>query len=269
MPVEGRRDARRHPARIHLSSVAVEWRERMRPFLPTATALFSRTASRGRAGQARARHLHLRELRQRMGPRSRHRREFRGGLRLRRAFRRRGRRRVAPLAAASGGRAQPRRHRARPRHQPHGGGDGDRSLPAARHRGTGPDPPRRMVRSGLPALRLGLFRLRARRGSRRCSREFRGAGGLRHDHRHPRSAQLHARSRPADVGQGGLWRPRSRDLGRPRRQRRHCHAGLVRGLRPVPRRRGRHGARLYDLARLPPDRRGRPDEIRRDVRRGA
>ena len=37
---------------------------------------------------------------------------------------------------------------------------------------------------------------------------------------------------------------------------RHRHPRLVRGLRPVHQRRGRHGARLHHLARLPPDRRG-------------
>ena len=41
-------------------------------------------------------------------------------------------------------------------------------------------------------------------------------------------------------------RPAYRDRG----------AGVERSLRPLPRRRGRHGARLHHLARLPPDRRG-------------
>ena len=41
------------------------------------------------------------------------------------------------------------------------------------------------------------------------------------------------------------------------RQHRHRHQGLVRGLRAVPRGRGRHGAVLHHLARLSPDRRGR------------
>ena len=54
-------------------------------------------------------------------------------------------------------------------------------------------------------------------------------------------------------------RPRRRDLGGARRQHRHRDAGLDRGLQPVPRRRGRHGAQLHHLAGLSPDRGGATD----------
>ena len=131
-------------------------------------------------------------------------------------------------------------------------------------------PPRRLGRPDLPALRLGLFRVRLRRdAARRGARQLRGADRLGHVDRDPRPAQLDPRPRPADVGQGRLRGPRARDLGRPRAAHRHGHAGLVGGLRIVPERRGRHGARLHDLARLPPDRRGRRRQARGPVRRGA
>ena len=98
--------------------------------------------------------------------------------------------------------------------------------------------------------------------------ELRGADRVRRQHRHPRPAELDPGARPADVGQGRLRRPGAGDLGGARAAHRHRRAGLVGGLRPVPRRRGRHGARLHHLARLPPDRRGRRRQGRGDLRRG-
>ena len=50
--------------------------------------------------------------------------------------------------------------------------------------------------------------------------------------------------------------PRGGGLARARGQHRHRDAGLDRGLQPLPRRGGGHGAVLHHLARLPPDRRG-------------
>ena len=210
------------------------------------------------AGEARARHLHLRELRLRVGAGAADRGQLRGGLRLRRAVRRRRRRGGAAGAAAARGRAQPGGHRAGARHQPDGGGEGDRALRAARDRGPGAGSADRLGRRGLPALRLGLFRLRLRQGGdARAAGELRGTHRVGGQHRHPRPAQLDAGAGAADVGQGCLWRPGAGDLGGAGAACGHRRAGMGRGLRAVPERRGGHGAGLHHLARLPPHRRGR------------
>ena len=86
---------------------------------------------------------------------------------------------------------------------------------AARDRRAGSRPAGRMDRRGLPALRLGLLRLRARQGGDAGpARQLRGADRVRRQHRHPRPAQLHPRPRPPDVGQGRLRRPRRPRSGR-------------------------------------------------------
>ena len=102
---------------------------------------------------------------------------------------------------------------------------------------------RRLGRPGLPALRLGLLRLRLRRREDdRPARELRGTFWIafRQLHRDPRSARSSTPARPALGVKDTLRRPRaaiSEGL-HPHRHR------LVRSLRPVHQRRGRHGARL-------------------------
>ena len=192
-------------------------------------------AARGR-GEARARHLHLRELRLGVGAGAADRGELRGGLRLHRALRRRRRRGGAARAAAARGRAHAGRHRARARHQPDRGGEGDRALRAARAGPAGARPADRLGRRHLPALRLGLLRLRLRQDEDAgAAEELRGADRVGGDDRHPRPAQLDAGARAPDVGEGRLWRPGAGDLGGAGAAHRHGGAGVERGLRPLPR----------------------------------
>ena len=133
----------------------------------------------GGAGEAGARHLHLRELRLGMGAGAGDRRELRGGLRLHGALRRRRRRGGADRAAEARGRAHAGRRRPRARHQPDGAGQGRRAGGAARDRGAGAGAADRVGRRQLPALRLGLLRLRLRHGGDAgAAGELRGADRL-------------------------------------------------------------------------------------------
>ena len=206
------------PASIPPSPLA-DGGEIMRPTLALAAAPPLAAPARG-AGEARARHLHLRELRLGMGPGPGDRRELRGGLRLH--------------ACASSAPATARRC---------SGGCGSRAsarpadivlgldtnltaeakatgpLRAARDRGAGARPADPLGRRHLPALRLGLLRLRLRQDEdARPAEELRGADRVGRQHRHPRPAQLDAGPRPADVGQGRLRRPGAGDLEGPARR---------------------------------------------------
>ena len=166
---------------------------------PTIAALAAcarhRAAARG-AGQAGARHLHLRELRLRMGPRPGDRRELREGLRLHRALRRRRRRRGAARRGCSSRATRSpadivlgldtnltAEAKATGLFAPHGIEAPDLDLPIA------------WDDDDLPALRLGLLRLRLRQDEdARPAAELRGADRLRRQHRDPRPAQLDARA---------------------------------------------------------------------------
>ena len=179
-------------------------------------------------------------------------------LRLHRALRRRRRRGGAARAAASRGQAQPGRHRPRPRHQPDRRGEGDRALRAARasrrRRSTCRSPGTTTPSSPIDWGYFAFVYDRTKMPDPPKSFEdliASKASIVIHD---PRSSTPGLGllmwvkdaygDRAPEILEGP--RPAHRDRG----------AGVERSLRPLPRRRGRHGARLHHLARLPPDRRG-------------
>ena len=80
-----------------------------------------------------------------------------------------------------------------------------------------------------------------------------GAGGSRGrtEDRHRGSAHLDARPRSARLDARRLWRQGRRCMEETRAENHDRDAGLVGGLRPVREGRGRHGALLHHVSRLP------------------
>src|SRR5262249_20617847 len=209
--------------------------------------------------------LHLR-----MGPGPGRHQGLRGDLRLQdRVGRGRGRRRAAEPPAA-GRQEHQGRSRARPRHQPHGGGDGDRPVRAARLGSLASEGADRLDRPGVRAVRLGLLRRRLRQdqgaeaadqpegADRRRSQPEDRAGG---------SALEHAGPRPDAVGQEGLRRQGRRRLDQVAAAHSHHQQRLDRGLCPVHPGRGADGVELHDLAGLSHHRGEDGQVCRRTVRR--